>query len=86
MPENAFAVTMSPLVDAGDCNCSLPGFQFRLPSTPLNTTLRLEVRLYGELAAMEEITYSKPELEDVGVPSSENPVLVIDRTAVVGPD
>ena len=31
-----------------------------------NLTAELEARPYGELAAMEEMTYSKPELEDIG--------------------
>ena len=31
-----------------------------------NLTTELEARSYGELAAMEEMTYSKPELEDIG--------------------
>ena len=31
-----------------------------------NLTAKLEARPYGELAAMEEMTYSKPELEDIG--------------------
>ncbi len=31
-----------------------------------NLTADLEARPYGELVAMEEMTYSKPELEDIG--------------------
>ena len=38
----------------------------RFESLCNNLTEELEALSYGELAAMEELTYSKPGLEDIG--------------------
>ena len=60
-------------LDQGNCNNlqkmvldTLSHIAARFNSLCGNLAAELEARPYGELAAMEELTFSKPELEDIG--------------------
>ena len=45
---------------------ALSYIEARFESLCGNLTVQLEARPYGELATMEEMTYSKPDLDDIG--------------------